>query len=288
MITECPGCHARYDVTGRPPGTRVRCRCGTGFSLPKPVTEADRMRCPSCGAPATQMATVCKHCQTALKIKACPRCFARMFVGAKHCDQCGADVIAPAHADADGIAQKRQCPRCSKDADAPLDGRLVANTLLDECAQCHGIWVDAAAVERIIQERRQATSQALTSLKAAAKSASAGPLGPAGYVPCPDCGKIMNRENFGRRSGVIVDVCRAHGTWFDADELPRVVEYVRRGGLEESHRRDMEQMKGEARRLRGDARAEKIRDRRMHSRSSAEHADSFADMIGDIGGLFYW
>ena len=34
MIVECPGCHSRYDVTGRPPGTRARCRCGSVFLLP--------------------------------------------------------------------------------------------------------------------------------------------------------------------------------------------------------------------------------------------------------------
>ena len=41
----------------------------------------------------------------------------------------------------------------------------------------------------------------------------------------------MNRRNFGRTSGVIVDCCGAHGTWFDADELERVGKFVAAGGL---------------------------------------------------------
>ena len=31
---------------------------------------------------------------------------------------------------------------------------------------------------------------------------------------------------------MIVDVCTAHGTWFDKDELRRIVEFIRAGGLE--------------------------------------------------------
>ena len=41
----------------------------------------------------------------------------------------------------------------------------------------------------------------------------------------------MNRRNFGDRSGVILDLCSPHGVWFDADELARVLDWVRAGGL---------------------------------------------------------
>lgn len=52
----------------------------------------------------------------------------------------------------------------------------------------------------------------------------------------------MNRVNFGRRSGVIVDVCRAHGTWFDAGELVAALEFVAQGGLADSLRREREDL----------------------------------------------
>ena len=54
---------------------------------------------------------------------------------------------------------------------------------------------------------------------------------PVHYRPCPSCHQLMNRKNFGGMSGIIVDVCTLHGTYFDAGELPRVLEFVRRGGL---------------------------------------------------------
>ena len=59
----------------------------------------------------------------------------------------------------------------------------------------------------------------------------------------------MNRRNYGKRSGVIVDVCRAHGVWFDNEELTRVLEFVRAGGLQETRRREAEELREERRRL---------------------------------------
>ena len=48
----------------------------------------------------------------------------------------------------------------------------------------------------------------------------------------------MNRVNFGKVSGVIVDVCKLHGTWFDAGELTRVVAFAAGGGLERTRARE--------------------------------------------------
>ncbi len=46
--------------------------------------------------------------------------------------------------------------------------------------------------------------------------ASRGQQSGRAYRPCPVCTRLMNRVNFGRRSGVLIDRCRAHGSWFDA------------------------------------------------------------------------
>jgi hypothetical protein len=51
----------------------------------------------------------------------------------------------------------------------------------------------------------------------------------------------MNRINFAHTSGVIVDVCTKHGTWFDADELRRVLEFITAGGLEAARARELRQ-----------------------------------------------
>lgn len=50
------------------------------------------------------------------------------------------------------------------------------------------------------------------------------------YKPCPRCGELMNRRLFGKRSGVILDRCRDHGSWIDAGELRQLMEWTRAGG----------------------------------------------------------
>jgi hypothetical protein len=50
----------------------------------------------------------------------------------------------------------------------------------------------------------------------------------------------MQRRNFGGSSGVVVDVCRAHGVWLDHLELEHVLAWARGGGLERERERRVE------------------------------------------------
>jgi Zn-finger nucleic acid-binding protein len=45
--------------------------------------------------------------------------------------------------------------------------------------------------------------------------------GPNAFRPvrCPSCGRTAERATFAARAKAIVDVCAAHGVWFDAGEL---------------------------------------------------------------------
>src|SRR5262249_45078790 len=54
------------------------------------------------------------------------------------------------------------------------------------------------------------------------------------YRKCPECGALMQRTNFGHRSGVVVDWCGSHGTWLDADELEDIADFVAAGGLHQA------------------------------------------------------
>ena len=40
----------------------------------------------------------------------------------------------------------------------------------------------------------------------------------------------MNRVNFGHRSGVVVDRCKAHGIWLDNGEITHLMEWKKAGG----------------------------------------------------------
>lgn len=279
MIVECPGCLSRYDVSGRPPGTRARCRCGTIFELPEPPGDAGGLDCPRCAANVSATNHDCEFCGAALLVKACPRCFARIFHGARHCNQCGAHVEVPATAHADGTASSRRCPRC----ETGLLGRLIGDVLLDECPDCHGVFVDVTALERIIDERRAARADAIFGHAGPpTEDPLPQPEGPI-YVRCPDCETMMNRKNFAPGAGIIVDVCRAHGTWFDAKELPRVVDFVMKGGLERAQRKQLDREREEVRREKSKAMAAAMAP--TSGAATGDRVTAFGEVLGGIADL---
>jgi Zn-finger nucleic acid-binding protein len=53
----------------------------------------------------------------------------------------------------------------------------------------------------------------------------------------------MNRVNFGVRSGVIIDRCKAHGVWLDGGELRHLMEWMKLGGklLDQQHQEQTRQ-----------------------------------------------
>jgi Zn-finger nucleic acid-binding protein len=166
-----------------------------------------------------------------------------IFVGAKFCSHCGARADRAETA----TATTELCPRCRTD----LNGVVIGNTNLRECPQCEGIWADAASLEQICQDRE----------KQAAVLGMAAPLPtpPQGqiernirYLPCPVCKKLMNRVNFAHCSHVVVDVCNPHGTWFDKDELRRIVEFIRSGGLDAARARELKDLEDKRRQLKND------------------------------------
>lgn len=126
-----------------------------------------------------------------------------------------------------------------------MEAVTVGSTALRECPKCEGLWVDAATLEHICAEReRQAEVLGMTQ---PAQGPAIGFIeAKVRYLPCPECRKLMNRVNFAKFSNVIVDVCKSHGTWFDRDELRRVVEFIRSGGLDTARHREIEEL--EARR----------------------------------------
>jgi Zn-finger nucleic acid-binding protein len=113
----------------------------------------------------------------------------------------------------------------------------IGSTAMRECEQCDGLWVEAGAFEQICADREQ-QSAVLGTAAAAHAVSPAVTTNRITYAPCPQCGQLMNRLNFARCSGVIVDLCKGHGTWFDRDELREIVEFVRGGGLETSRQKE--------------------------------------------------
>lgn len=198
----------------------------------------ETMNCPSCGAPVAADATSCSHCGSRLAVVACPSCFGMVFAGAKFCSHCGAAIAREEVA----VANAR-CPRCR----VGMQSVLIGKTNLLECPSCEGIWANTESLQKICADREQQA--------AVLGTASALPEGTNNieqhirYIPCPVCSKLMNRVMFARCSGVVVDVCKAHGTWFDKDELHRIVKFILAGGLDAARADEMEQLEQKRREL---------------------------------------
>jgi Zn-finger nucleic acid-binding protein len=50
------------------------------------------------------------------------------------------------------------------------------------------------------------------------------------YIACPICGQQMQRKNYLKSSGVIIDQCLAHGVWLDEEELQQILQFIASGG----------------------------------------------------------
>lgn len=205
------------------------------------MSEAGAYRCPSCGAPADPKAPACAFCKAELHPVRCPWCFDWLDAGARDCPRCGASAAAPAAG-----AKPLACPTCRGRA---LSTRGLQGAFLSSCAVCGGLWADSASFKKLCEDRAtQAAYMGEGSALPAPKPSDPSAAG-VHYRPCAACGEFMNRFNFAGCSGVILDVCKPHGVWFDADELRRIVAFIRAGGLDVAREKERQDVERERRRL---------------------------------------
>jgi Zn-finger nucleic acid-binding protein len=211
-------------------------------------TDASSLHCPNCGAAVQSDAGRCPYCRARLAAVSCPSCFGLMFTGAAFCEKCGARRV---RVEQDESAAR--CPACKNE----LQRVSIGATAMLECGACDGVWIDADVFERLCADSE---SRAVVLHR---MSRAAPPARPARvqYRPCPRCGRMMNRINFGRLSGAVVDVCRGHGTFLDAGELHQIVTFIQDGGLERARARQAEDLRDEQRKLQHDERkTRRVRD----------------------------
>lgn len=195
---------------------------------------------------------------------------------AKHCPGCGLALhgAAPRPEEASESGSKGACPRCH-----PRRSELVARELgglaIDACTSCGGVFVATLGLDRLMKDGDQQAhvSTALQGASVAPTPAAVKAAEQVKYLPCPVCKNLMGRQNFGRSSGVIIDWCKSHGTWFDASELERVLIFVRAGGLDVARRREIEELE------------QKLKDRRREAAKPQPMGAFDRDQYrGNIGG----
>lgn len=271
----CGQCQRQLDAGDRAAGELVPCPCGAMVAVPPLAAhESAVLRCSACGAPREGDEPECRYCGSSFTLHEraidtiCPVCMAWVSSGARFCNHCGSPILADQAATA---ASPLRCPAC--EPRQPLRSRQFAGepVAVSECVTCGGLWADrrvfevllvrarhgqlAGAAVAIAGERPErpagtAAAGAGGAGAAGAGGVSAGGAGAGGghlYRPCAVCGALMNRQNYGRKSGVILDICGAHGIWFDLDELPRVLAWIQGGGEERAAKLEAEEARTEAR-----------------------------------------
>jgi Zn-finger nucleic acid-binding protein len=205
------------------------------FYLHPMTTDAASLHCPNCGAPAKPGDQTCKYCHAALATVSCPACFALMFEGSAYCPRCGTRRARTA-----GGPRTARCPACL----GSMGEVQIGETALMECGRCHAMWIDAATFEHICADR--ATQAAVLHQWSVPATRGAGEVH---YRKCVACGKVMNRINFGKLSGTVVDVCKGHGTFLDAGELHLIVSFIQQGGLDRARQKQIDELREEQERL---------------------------------------
>lgn len=199
------------------------------------------LQCPNCGAGADADTVRCAYCRSVLTTTACPACFTAVFTGVKYCPNCGAAIERGKQKS----GKKLLCPRC----ELLLTAVVVGDTNLHECQHCGGIWLDTPAFNKICADREQQEQVLLYKEPIEPAKPQSEIRKKRFYIPCPECGELMNQKNYARISGVVIDICKRHGIWFERHELRQIVNFIRTGGLSKAREAELANLQAEQSRL---------------------------------------
>jgi len=237
-LVACHNCHAQYDVT-KFVDKEFRCRCGeTVENRQLQGVDATILRCGSCGAQVSAEANRCEYCSSDIVRDRsrlsliCPECYGRNSESSRFCTACGV-AFRPEKVEVEGV--ELPCPDCG----CLMPVRDVGGVGINECPQCNGIWAPADTFDQLVikaceSARRSGVGEGIGAAVSPRVRGGNPASGRVLYRKCPVCEAFMQRANFRKRSGVIVDRCHSHGTWLDADELEQIAGFILAGGIESS------------------------------------------------------
>lgn len=162
-------------------------------------------RCASCSAPLPPHGNVCAYCGSRNNV-----------------DLRGIHEYTVTTPESD-----RSCPRCGVKMQT-LNIRADGTFLIEQCGECFGLFFDPGELEALLES----SVTNVFSIDYQRLDAAVQGRGPEiiRYGRCPVCGTLMNRVNFGSRSGVVADRCKGHGVWLDGGELRQLLEWKKAGG----------------------------------------------------------
>ena len=164
----------------------------------------------------------------------CSSCSAPLPADTSRCSYCGTrndmDVLTiDRFAVSRQGSSRRQCPDCRiplQTIRLSTDGAFA----IERCDTCFGLFFDPGELQAFLAASVSPTFQINTREIVNINRERASQDRQVRYIPCPECGILMNRVNFGYRSGVVMDQCRKHGVWLDNGELTHLMEWKKAGG----------------------------------------------------------
>ena len=175
----------------------------------------------------------------------CCNCSAPLPTNSIQCQYCGSrndiDLAGIHYNTTHELESPRSCPRCSISLQT-INVETGGTFLIERCERCLGLFFDPGELEALLEAAVSnvfaVNRSEIDSINSSLRSADYG----VHYVKCPDCSQLMNRVNFGAKSGVIVDRCKDHGVWLDGGELRHLLEWMKAGGkLLDQERREQQQ-----------------------------------------------
>ncbi len=142
----------------------------------------------------------------------------------KYCPFCGEQAAE------ESSLTDLQCPHCN----VIMDKVMEIESIIDHCPECGGVWCEGHELEEITRERDVFLRDDISR-----KFIKKRPENVVKYIKCPICNQEMNRMNFGKISGIIVDVCSDHGIWLDSGELEEIRAFIANGGIDKAQNKEI-------------------------------------------------
>jgi Zn-finger nucleic acid-binding protein len=149
------------------------------------------------------------------------------------------------------VENARECPICEAgrggkrppdedsgevlclNCELPLETQDWEGVTVHMCTSCQATLFPPRALESVLDKLRDATEQLdfeevvkeLRDPRAGRKLAKS-----VRYRTCPQCRGPMSRRNYGETSGIILEVCNAHGSWVEQQSFAELSDWISRGG----------------------------------------------------------
>ncbi|MBI4744290.1 MAG: zf-TFIIB domain-containing protein, partial [Actinobacteria bacterium] len=120
---------------------------------------------------------------------------------------------------------KALCPKCKVE----LQPKKFRECELNVCPSCSGMWLDTLEFEQLTSEK-----DVYNDPSGEIQFIRVQPENDQKFYECVRCDNIMNRINFKRISGILIDICGEHGVWLDNRELTCLRNFIASGGLDKS------------------------------------------------------